>query len=63
MSEVTVVKKVPKGMVLFQYLEAHGTRKKNEKVPMHNSTAQALITHGIGKVIKEIKVIKKDNHK
>lgn len=55
-------KDVPKGMVEFTYGKDLGTREKDDKVVMHNSTAQALIAHGIGKVTKKIKVMRKDNN-
>lgn len=54
------VKEVPTGMVEFTFVKDHGTRKKDEAVVMHKSTANALISHKIGKITKVIKVIKKD---
>lgn len=63
MAEETVkteVKEVPTGMVEFTFTKDHGTRKKDEAVVMHKSTANALISHKLGKITKVIKVIRKD---
>lgn len=60
MSKDEEQKEVPTGMVEFTFGKAHGTRKKDESVVMHKSTANALISHKLGKITKEIKVLKKE---
>lgn len=53
------VKKVPTGMVEFTFGKNHGTRKKDEVVMMHKSTADALAEHKLGKITKTLTRVEK----
>ena len=63
MSEETTreeAKEVPTGMVVFEFIKNHGTRKKGETVePMPRSTADALVEHKVGKITKVLKRVEK----
>lgn len=44
-------------IVEFKYGKDHGNKKKGESVPMHVSTAKALVAHKIGKIVEGSEVV------